>query len=191
MTSPSPSSASRLAEPDSPIDPADVLQRFHPAVAAWFRRSFAAPTAAQCAAWPLIASGQATLVAAPTGSGKTLTAFLAALDELVREGLANGGALPDATLVIYVSPLKALSNDIRLNLDMPLEGIAAELGRLGLAPVEIRSAVRTGDTPQHERTALRISTGGRPWRASSSAMPSSGLSRFSRMSFDNAFSGDT
>ena len=134
---------------------ADVLDRFHPAVAGWFRRSFAAPTAAQRAAWPLIASGRATLVAAPTGSGKTLTAFLAALDELVREGLANGGALPDATLVVYVSPLKALSNDIRLNLERPLEGIADELARAGLPPVAIRSAVRTGDTPQQERTALR------------------------------------
>ncbi|WP_322032571.1 DEAD/DEAH box helicase [Paraburkholderia sp. J76] len=133
----------------------DALARFHPAVAGWFRRSFDAPTAAQRAAWPLIASRRATLVAAPTGSGKTLTAFLAALDELVREGLANGGALPDTTLVIYVSPLKALSNDIRLNLERPLEGIAAELARLGLPPVEIRSAVRTGDTPQPERAALR------------------------------------
>ncbi|WP_090547208.1 DEAD/DEAH box helicase [Paraburkholderia caballeronis] len=134
---------------------ADVLDGFHPAVAAWFRRSFAAPTDAQRAAWPLIANGQTTLVAAPTGSGKTLTAFLAALDELVREGLASGGALPDATLVVYVSPLKALSNDIRLNLERPLEGIAEELARAGLPPVEIRTAVRTGDTPQQERTALR------------------------------------
>ncbi|HTR05122.1 MAG TPA: DEAD/DEAH box helicase [Paraburkholderia sp.] len=133
----------------------DVLARFHPAVAGWFRRSFEAPTAAQRAAWPLIASRRATLVAAPTGSGKTLTAFLAALDELVREGLANGGALPDTTLVVYVSPLKALSNDIRLNLERPLEGIGAELSRLGLPPVEIRTAVRTGDTPQAERAALR------------------------------------
>ena len=149
MTAPSP--APRCAD----ASPADVLDRFHPAVAAWFRRSFAAPTDAQRAAWPLIASGRATLVAAPTGSGKTLTAFLAALDELVRDGLANGGALPDATLVVYVSPLKALSNDIRLNLERPLDGIAAELARAGLQPVEIRTAVRTGDTPQQERTALR------------------------------------
>ncbi|HEY1607920.1 MAG TPA: DEAD/DEAH box helicase [Paraburkholderia sp.] len=134
---------------------AEVLDRFHPAVAAWFRRSFAAPTDAQRAAWPLIASGRATLVAAPTGSGKTLTAFLSALDELVREGLANEGVLPDTTLVVYVSPLKALSNDIRLNLERPLEGIADELARAGLPPVEIRTAVRTGDTPQQERTALR------------------------------------
>ncbi|RQH02759.1 DEAD/DEAH box helicase [Paraburkholderia dinghuensis] len=133
----------------------DPLARFHPAVAGWFRRSFDAPTAAQRAAWPLIASRLATLVAAPTGSGKTLTAFLAALDELVREGLANGGVLPDATLVVYVSPLKALSNDIRLNLERPLEGIADELARLVLPGVEIRTAVRTGDTPQPERAALR------------------------------------
>ncbi|WP_233885653.1 DEAD/DEAH box helicase [Paraburkholderia flagellata] len=154
--------SSPVSDPHAPATAAthdgansDVLARFHPAVAGWFRRSFDAPTAAQRAAWPLIASRRATLVAAPTGSGKTLTAFLAALDELVREGLANGGALPDTTLVVYVSPLKALSNDIRLNLERPLEGIATELARLGLPPVEIRTAVRTGDTPQPERAALR------------------------------------
>jgi len=141
--------------PNAPLPDDDALAPFHPAVAGWFRRSFDAPTAAQRAAWPLIASRRATLVAAPTGSGKTLTAFLAALDELVREGLANGGALPDATLVVYVSPLKALSNDIRLNLERPLDGIAAELARLDLPAVDIRSAVRTGDTPQPERAALR------------------------------------
>ncbi|PVX86658.1 Lhr family ATP dependent helicase [Paraburkholderia unamae] len=148
-----------VTDPQAPApaahDDGDVLARFHRAVAGWFRRTFDAPTAAQRAAWPLIASRRATLVAAPTGSGKTLTAFLAALDELVRDGLANGGALPDATLVVYVSPLKALSNDIRLNLERPLEGIGAELARLGLPPVEIRTAVRTGDTPQPERAALR------------------------------------
>ncbi|MDR3098412.1 MAG: DEAD/DEAH box helicase, partial [Paraburkholderia sp.] len=135
--------------------PDDPLALFHPAVAAWFRNSFAAPTPAQRAAWPFIAGGRATLVAAPTGSGKTLTGFLAALDALVREGLANGGALPDATLVVYVSPLKALSNDIHLNLERPLEGIRAELARRDLPPVEIRTAVRTGDTPQPERAAQR------------------------------------
>ncbi|CAB3801641.1 ATP-dependent RNA helicase SrmB [Paraburkholderia caffeinitolerans] len=142
-------SAAGISRPDDP------LALFHPAVAAWFRSSFAAPTPAQRAAWPFIASGRATLVAAPTGSGKTLTGFLTALDSLVREGLANGGALPDATLVVYVSPLKALSNDIHLNLERPLEGIRAELARRDLPPVEIRTAVRTGDTPQPERAALR------------------------------------
>ena len=126
------------------------LADFHPAVAAWFGRNFAAPTEAQTLAWPHIRAGRHTLVAAPTGSGKTLTAFLAALDGLVRRGLQPGG-LPDETVVVYVSPLKALSNDIRLNLEAPLEGIRAELAALGLPDVEIRSAVRTGDTPQHER----------------------------------------
>ena len=132
-----------------------VLDSFHPAVAGWFLKTFPAPTDAQVAAWPSIRSGRSTLVAAPTGSGKTLTAFLSALDNLVQQGLANGGALPDETLVVYVSPLKALSNDIRLNLQLPLEGIAAELAQRGLPPLEIRTAVRTGDTTQQERTALR------------------------------------
>ena len=132
-----------------------ILEAFHPAVAAWFRRSFAAPTAAQAAAWPSIRAGQHTLVAAPTGSGKTLTAFLAAIDELVREGVAHGGVLADATTVLYVSPLKALSNDIHVNLEAPLEGIRAELEKLGLPDVAIRTAVRTGDTPQVERNLLR------------------------------------
>jgi len=125
------------------------LQDFHPAVARWFERRFGAPTAAQVAAWPHIRAGRDTLVAAPTGSGKTLTAFLAALDDLVRRGVA--GELPDETAVVYVSPLKALSNDIRANLDEPLAGIRAELAALGLPEVDIRTAVRTGDTPQRER----------------------------------------
>jgi len=131
------------------------FEDFHPAVAAWFRRTFEAPTPAQIAAWPAIHAGRHTLVAAPTGSGKTLTAFLAALDALVREGLQPGG-LADATSVVYVSPLKALSNDIRLNLEAPLAGIRAELAAAGLPDVEIRTAVRTGDTtPQERRQSLR------------------------------------
>ncbi|HZV37262.1 MAG TPA: DEAD/DEAH box helicase, partial [Pseudoxanthomonas sp.] len=108
---------------------------------------------AQVAAWPTIASGRDTLVAAPTGSGKTLTAFFTAIDGLVREGLSYG--LPDATLVLYVSPLKALSNDIHVNLEAPLQGIRDELAAQGLPDVDIRTAVRTGDTPQSERAALR------------------------------------
>ncbi|MEZ3136343.1 DEAD/DEAH box helicase [Stutzerimonas kunmingensis] len=135
----------------SPVDP---LGRFHPAVAGWFSRSFPAPTPAQAAAWPLIRAGRSTLVAAPTGSGKTLTAFLAAIDGLVQQGLAEGG-LADATRVLYISPLKALSNDIHINLEKPLAGITAELARLGLPALEIRTAVRTGDTPQAERNAMR------------------------------------
>ncbi len=132
-----------------------ALRSFHPAVQAWFDQAFPAPTQAQAAAWPAIHAGKHTLVAAPTGSGKTLTAFLAALDGLVRAGLAPGG-LPDECAVVYVSPLKALSNDIRLNLEAPLAGIRAELARLGLPDVDIRTAVRTGDTPAAERQrALR------------------------------------
>ncbi|WP_103075989.1 DEAD/DEAH box helicase [Solilutibacter silvestris] len=131
-----------------------ALAQFHPAVSGWFARSFAGPTEAQIAAWPSIAAGRHTLVAAPTGSGKTLTAFLTAIDTLVRDGLARG-ELPEGVQVLYISPLKALSNDIHLNLEAPLAGIGEELARLGLPDVAIRAAVRTGDTPQGERAALR------------------------------------
>ncbi|MDB5847972.1 MAG: ATP-dependent helicase, partial [Rhodoferax sp.] len=110
----------------------DALAAFHPAVAAWFRASFAGATEAQQQAWPLIQAGRPTLVAAPTGSGKTLTAFLAAIDGLVTASLARGGMLPDETTVVYVSPLKALSNDIHINLQAPLEGITRELAGLDL-----------------------------------------------------------
>jgi ATP-dependent helicase Lhr and Lhr-like helicase len=127
---------------------------FHPAVAAWFARTFESPTPAQRAAWPAIAAQRHVLIAAPTGSGKTLAAFLAVIDELVREGLASG-ALTEETRVVYVSPLKALSNDIHTNLEAPLAGIRAELGRLGLSDIDVRTFVRTGDTPQSERTAMR------------------------------------
>ncbi len=127
---------------------------FHPAVARWFARTFAGPTPAQAQAWPGIAARRHVLIAAPTGSGKTLAAFLAVIDELVREGLARGG-LPDETTVVYVSPLKALSNDIHRNLEAPLEGIRSELAALALPDLEIRTVVRTGDTPQSERAAMR------------------------------------
>ncbi|MCS3399642.1 DEAD/DEAH box helicase [Burkholderia thailandensis] len=134
---------------------AGALDAFHPVVAAWFSDTFAAPTGAQALAWPHIKAGRSTLVAAPTGSGKTLTAFLSALDDLVRDALAHDGALPDETLVVYVSPLKALSNDIHVNLEAPLAGIAAEIARRGLPVPQIRTAVRTGDTTQAERVAHR------------------------------------
>ena len=129
------------------------LENFHPAVASWFAKQFASATAPQLAAWPAIASGRHALIAAPTGSGKTLAAFLAAIDALVRQALA--GTLADATQVVYVSPLKALSNDIRRNLELPLDGIAAELKAMGLPAAAIRAQVRTGDTPQVERAAMR------------------------------------
>jgi len=126
---------------------------FHPAVAAWFGQSFAAPTAAQAEAWPAIQAGRHVLIAAPTGSGKTLAAFLAAIDGLVREGV-NGG-LADETHVVYVSPLKALSNDIQKNLEAPLAGIREALAAQGLPDVDIRTWVRTGDTPSGERERMR------------------------------------
>ncbi|WP_348748976.1 DEAD/DEAH box helicase [Pseudomonas rhodesiae] len=132
-----------------------VLNGFHPAVSAWFRSSFPSVTAAQAQAWPLIRQRRSTLIAAPTGSGKTLTAFLAVLDDLVHQGLANGGELPDETLVVYVSPLKALSNDIQINLQTPLAGITHHLQQQGLPPLTIRTAVRTGDTPQKDRAQMR------------------------------------
>ncbi|MHA4870966.1 Lhr family helicase [Duganella sp. PWIR1] len=132
---------------------AAAVHRFHPAVDAWFDAAFPGATEAQRRAWPLIQARRTTLIAAPTGSGKTLTAFLAAIDALVCESRA--APLPDETRVLYVSPLKALSNDIRLNLLAPLEGIGRELEAMGLPPHGIRSAVRTGDTTQAERNAMR------------------------------------
>jgi ATP-dependent helicase Lhr and Lhr-like helicase len=126
---------------------------FHPAVAAWFDRRFSAPTAAQAEAWPAIQAGQNVLIAAPTGSGKTLAAFLAAIDALVR--LALAGKLTDETQIVYVSPLKALSNDIQKNLQEPLAGIREALQEQGLPEVQIRTWVRTGDTPPGERERMR------------------------------------
>ncbi|MGH9749764.1 MAG: DEAD/DEAH box helicase, partial [Candidatus Polarisedimenticolia bacterium] len=128
------------------------LGAFHPAVAAWFAARFDGPTPAQRLAWPAIRAGEHVLVAAPTGSGKTLAAFLAALDDLTREAIA--APLPDATRVVYVSPLKALSNDIRKNLEEPLAGIRRELAARGLPDAPIRVMVRTGDTPAAERAAM-------------------------------------
>jgi len=134
-------------------DAVSTIPLFHPAVAAWFDSSFSAPTAAQAEAWPAIQAGRHTLVAAPTGSGKTLAAFLAAIDALVRQGVA--GQLRDETQVVYVSPLKALSNDIQRNLEAPLAGIAEALRARGLPEVEIRTWLRTGDTPPGERDKAR------------------------------------
>src|SRR5687768_6470709 len=128
------------------------LEIFHPAVARWFARSFPAPTDPQLQAWPEIKQRRHTLIAAPTGSGKTLAAFLSAIDDLVRLGV--DGKLDDSTHVIYVSPLKALSDLVQRNLQIPLEGIQAELKTLGLPEVNIRTLVRTGDTPASERTAM-------------------------------------
>src|SRR5438046_450763 len=126
--------------------------QFHPAVARWFEKKFGSATEPQEGGWPAIQSGQHTLIAAPTGSGKTLAAFLASLDELFREGLR--GVLPSETRVLYVSPLKALSNDIHKNLEEPLAGIRAALRAREGRDVEVRAEVRTGDTPASKRQAI-------------------------------------
>ena len=119
---------------------------FHPAVSAWFEASFPAPTPIQERAWPLLAEGRDVLVAAPTGSGKTLCAFLAGLSDLATAAAA--GELPRELRVLYVSPLKALGNDIARNLERPLSGIAERLGA-GVSPIV--TAVRSGDTTAKER----------------------------------------
>ena len=128
------------------------LEIFHPAVARWFTKTFPSATPPQQEAWPAIKQQRNTLIAAPTGSGKTLSAFLAAIDDLVRLGLE--GKLEDTIHVVYVSPLKALSNDIQRNLQVPLAGIEEELKAMGLPEVNVRTLVRTGDTPASERTAM-------------------------------------
>src|SRR5262249_50648382 len=126
---------------------------FHPAVAAWFDRSFAAPTAAQAQAWPAIAAARHVLIAAPTGSGKTLAAVLAAIDGLVRQG--GGGEPKDETQGVYRSPPKAPANGIKRNLEVPLAGIRETLREQGLPEVDIRAWVRTGDTTSGERERMR------------------------------------
>lgn len=126
---------------------------FHPAVAHWFKGSFPFPTDCQEQAWSAIRTGQPTLIAAPTGSGKTLAAFLVAIDDLVRQ--AEKSALAEATQVVYISPLKALSNDIQRNLERPLQGILAHFRRQNRTEIDIRAMVRTGDTPQAARLAMR------------------------------------
>jgi ATP-dependent helicase Lhr and Lhr-like helicase len=126
--------------------------RFHPAVARWFEQAFGSPTEPQVRGWPAIQSGRHVLISAPTGSGKTLAAFLASLDVLFREGAQAD--LPDETQVVYVSPLKALSNDIRKNLQEPLAGIRALLSETNGREIDVRAEVRTGDTTAAQRQAL-------------------------------------
>jgi ATP-dependent Lhr-like helicase len=124
----------------------------HPLVAEWLVRRFGTPTEPQEQGWPHILAGRTTLISAPTGSGKTLAAFLACIDRLVRKAVA--GDLRDRTEVLYISPLKALGNDIQKNLEIPLGEILALAGEHGLLMPEIRTAVRTGDTLQPERRAM-------------------------------------
>jgi len=129
-----------------------VSYSFDPIVERWFRERFGSPTEPQALGWPEIAAGRDTLISAPTGSGKTLAAFLICIDRLVRA--ARAGTLKDETQVVYVSPLKALSNDVHRNLEAPLAEIAALAEREGVSLMPIRTAVRTGDTPMLERTQM-------------------------------------
>jgi ATP-dependent Lhr-like helicase len=128
------------------------LFSLHPIVGDWFAGRFGAATEPQERAWPAIRSGENVLISAPTGSGKTLAAFLICLDDLVRAG--TDGNLPETTQVVYVSPLKALSNDIHKNLDVPLSGIASLAGERGVLLPPIHTAVRTGDTPTADRQKM-------------------------------------
>jgi ATP-dependent Lhr-like helicase len=127
---------------------------FHPAVSTWLHSRFGQPTEVQNRAWPVTAQHRHALIAAPTGSGKTLAAFLSAINDLVAERQSQG-SLADQVHVLYISPLKALSNDIRKNLQEPLAGIRAGLLAMGLPDPGIRDAVRTGDTPTAERECMR------------------------------------
>ncbi|HEY5281146.1 MAG TPA: DEAD/DEAH box helicase, partial [Polyangia bacterium] len=128
---------------------AQALEHFHPLVRRWFEERFVAPTDAQAKAWPIIATGEHVLVSAPTGSGKTLTAFLSAIDNLVTGRWSCG-----AIRALYLSPLKALNSDVRLNLLAPLGELRALFEREGCPFPPIRVATRSGDTPDDERRAM-------------------------------------
>ena len=126
------------------------LDLFHPLTARWFRERVGVPTRVQERAWPEIARGGHVLATAPTGSGKTLTAFLWAIDRLL-----SGAWEPTGTRVLYVSPLKALNNDVRRNLLTPLEELTALFRAEGVEVPEIRALTRSGDTPEDERRRMR------------------------------------
>src|SRR5207247_2401536 len=127
-------------------------ERFSAPVRDWFQDTFGVPTPPQREGWPAISSGADTLIGAPTGSGKTLSAFLWSIDQLIRR--AQDGELPDETAVVYVSPLKALGNDIQKNLEEPLRQIREIAASSGRELPEIRVAVRTGDTSPADRQSM-------------------------------------
>ena len=129
-----------------------MLTGFHPLVAGWFAARFGEPSPPQRRGWPAILAGRDTLISSPTGSGKTLAAFLSGLDALVQKALE--GTLRDELQLLYISPLKALSNDVRKNLEEPLAELRARAAGEGRAMQPIRTAVRTGDTPQGERASM-------------------------------------
>src|ERR1700712_1724013 len=130
----------------------DALEPFHPLISGWFRDRFGAPTEPQRIGWPRIAAGEDVLIAAPTGSGKTLAAFMSCLDDIIRRGYQ--APLPDRTQILYISPLKALSNDVHRNLEAPLAELRAFAATRGDSFPDVRVAVRTGDTPMGERAKM-------------------------------------
>src|SRR5438093_2722832 len=136
-----------MAAPRAPCEnPRMSLDLFHPTVRRWFTERVGTPSPPQLEGWPRISTGRHTLISAPTGTGKTLAAFLWAIDGLLRQG----DRLAAETQVLYVSPLKALGNDVQKNLQKPL----AELSRLDRSFPEVRVLVRTGDTPPSQRTSM-------------------------------------
>src|SRR4051794_31294920 len=134
------------------MSPARLHHLFDPLVEEWFTTRFKVPTEPQFLGWPEIQSSRDVLISAPTGSGKTLAAFLISIDRLVRR--ARAGELQDRTSILYISPLKALSNDIHKNLDVPLAGIAELARERGIALPRIRTALRTGDTSASDRQKI-------------------------------------
>ena len=128
------------------------LEGFHPVGRQWFSENFPSPSEIQILAWPMIREKRDVLMSAPTGSGKTLAAFLSVMNDLFERSLE--GTLEERTQVVYVSPLKALSNDIHRNLQVPLRGIKALLAANGYPEVDLRAMVRTGDTPTRERVKM-------------------------------------
>src|SRR3984957_10628649 len=144
---------SRASDPGTGAG-AHALDWAHPIVREWFLERFESGTEPQVLGWPHILARRSTVISAPTGSGKTLAAFLACIDRLVRKALS--GELTDTTEVVYVSPLKALGNDIQKNLELPLGEILSKAAARGLLMPEIRVGVRTGDTLMHERRKMLV-----------------------------------
>jgi hypothetical protein len=134
------------------MDKSEVLNIFHPAVKEWFLNNIGKPSPPQIEGWPQIQSGKNVLISAPTGAGKTLAAFLESINRLLEMGLKK--ELPEGVFILYVSPLKALNNDINKNLEIPFQGIRQLFTEKGEAFPDIRKAVRTGDTSQYERTQI-------------------------------------
>src|SRR5579875_1723769 len=152
MTKPHIEPATTDSDSESANGAPSALEWAHPIVQEWFISRFGSPTEPQTQGWPYILAGRSTLISAPTGSGKTLAAFLACIDRLVRKALR--GELQNQTEVLYISPLKALGNDIQKNLEVPLGEILQLAGQRGFLMPEIRAAVRTGDTLMPERRAM-------------------------------------